>query len=133
MEPVIIIEQSSTTATAAIIAAIAAILAPVITALINNIHQSRMAKREIYIKRSIEVIEKYISNAGNRSWSEFQEYSCLIFLHVPKEYWKNIEELNKKLLSRDINGDNSQIYKESVELLTKVSKDLSGYTEKIRK
>jgi hypothetical protein len=133
MEPVIIVEQNGTTATAAIIAAIAAILAPVITALINNIHLSRMAKREIYIKRSIEVIEKYVANVGAESWSEFQEYSCLIFLHVPKKYWKDIEELNRLLLSRDISGGNEHIYAKSSELLAKVSQALSEYTEEIRK
>lgn len=133
MEPVIIVEQSSTTATVAIIAAIAAILAPVFTAIINNIHQSRMAKRELYIKRGIEVIEKYISSAGARTWTEFEKSSCLIFLHVPKKYWKNIEELNKILLSRDQDEDNSHIYEESAALLEIVSQDLSEYTKKIRK
>jgi len=54
-------------ATAAYTALFAAIISPVITALINNHHQRRMKEIEIFHERRLELISAYLEAAGKVS------------------------------------------------------------------
>lgn len=92
-----------------LIAAISAILAPFLTAIINNRHQTKMEDRKLYIERKINAIDKYLDLAGkalvnpnNASINEFGENHGSIFLYAPKSAWDEIEHLNSNILSRDI-------------------------------
>lgn len=115
------------------IAAIAAIAAPSVTALINNIHQTRMYKRKMYTQHKIEVIESYIAACGERVFSityeSYPRFCAEIFLYVPKCYWHDIEKLNEQVNKKFDERDN----KLSLSLLSKVSQELSLYLEKSRK
>lgn len=114
--------------------AIAAIIAPVLTTVFNNIHQSKMLKRKMYIQHSIEMIDAYLTAVGGYlrfgNYEEVAELSGRIYLYVPKEYWNDINELNNFIFNqpsqkRDIDT--------GLPLLTKVSQNLAEYTSKLRK
>lgn len=86
---------------AGIYAAIAAIIAPIATALINNRHQYRMRKLELVQDEKIKAIQEYAEACGNYMASNngavrsayYQSYGK-IFLYADKKRWKAIEEIH---------------------------------------
>lgn len=96
------------TAIAALITAIAAIIAPVITSVINNKYQLKMKKLELYEAKRIESINKYVSlickyinNISGYTEKEFAEYMQAIYLYAPKSVWKDIDKLNEAISSKN--------------------------------
>lgn len=86
----------------ALVAAIAAIVAPSITAVINNRHALKMKRIEMTQKRRIEIIETYVESVSHymvtkniRNWDEFAAVSNEIFLYTSQEVWPQIKELNQ--------------------------------------
>lgn len=85
----------------ALIAAISAIIAPTITAIVNNIHQSRMRKIELYEEKRISAINDYVAlvsrflqNTTYDNASDMGNAMNAIFLYAPQHTWDDIKELN---------------------------------------
>lgn len=130
-------DSSLLTAISVISGCITALISATVPALIsrsNNKLQERMLKREMYIKRQIDVIEKYLSSVGkvldHGSTTDFQETQGVIFLYVPKEYWEKIEKLNNHL------NNNAALVKQGkttcYNLLAELSQSLTEYMQSIK-
>lgn len=85
----------------ACITAISAILAPIITAVVNNRHQLKMKQIELYEENRIATINQYVSTVScylNRpSTNKLVEMGSVlnsIYLYAPKKIWKDISNLN---------------------------------------
>lgn len=85
-------------------AAIAAIIAPVLTALINNHHHYRMRKIELVQSEKIKAIQEYAETCGNcierpkgHEKSEYAKSYGKIFLYADKRYWKDIKAVNQAI------------------------------------
>ena len=90
-----------TTVIAALIAAVAAIIAPVITTCLNNRHQYKMRKLEISQEEKIKAIQEYTEACSNflidgRSAAKSEYYKSYgkIFLYANKKNWSKIEKLH---------------------------------------
>ena len=90
------------------IALIAAILSPVITAVIQNSHESKMHKQKFYDEHRATAIENYIKATGtinhygisNELLEEYGKYSKEIYLYAPEYLWKYIEEIDGLIKNR---------------------------------
>ena len=109
----------------AIYAAIAAIIAPVLTALINNLHQYRMRKLEMVQDKKIQAIQEYAESCSSyiaqNHRAELSEYSKSygkIFLYADKKHWKDIQAVHD-----DIKSGN---FESASERLAHVCQALSG-------
>ena len=85
-------------------AAIAAIIAPVLTALINNHHHYRMRKLELVQSEKIKAIQEYTEACSNCiqhpkgfEKSEYAKSYGKIFLYADKRYWKDIVAINQAI------------------------------------
>ena len=117
--------DTNPTVIAALVAAVAAIVAPIITSWINNRHQYKMRKLEIMQTERIRVIQHYAEACSNYisrpNQSELVEYSKSygkIFLYAPKAIHKDIEEIQRLLDVNDFSSASS--------LLVKVCQELSS-------
>ena len=117
--------DTNPTVITALVAAVAAIIAPIITAKINNRHQYKMRKLEIMQEEKIKAIQNYAESCSNYiahpNRPELVEYSKSygkIFLYAKKETRKDIEQIQKHL-------DNQNFTAASC-LLVKVCCDLSS-------
>ena len=116
------------------VVAIAAIISPIITTVVNNFVQTKIFKQKMYTKHSIDTIDAYIAAAGSYlrfgSYGEIAELSGKIYLHVPEKYWNDIEELNRFIFAQPSNARDIET---GLALVTKISRELSEYTSKLRK
>lgn len=92
----------------AMVTAFSAIIAPVLTAIINNRHNFRVKKMELYQTRKINAIEKYLQTTGlflssDKSSDNYSYNKCLgeIYLYAPKSVWHLIDELDAQIKSRN--------------------------------
>lgn len=115
----------------ACITASAAIVAPVITALINNMYQLKMKQLEIYEEKRIEVINRYVSavssyvtKASSSSENDLFVIMNSVFLYAPPKVWKDISNLNSLI-------NNHNLVK-AKELLPKVTQKLSPSVFKLK-
>ncbi len=117
----------------ALITALAAIIAPVFTAFINNLHEQKMKRIEMYEAKRIEVIneyvsraEKYIENIGDLCMlDKFQQYKNQAYLYMPKSLWQNIDELHHAIDTNDQESAKTWI--------NVISKSLSDYIFEVQK
>lgn len=91
-------------AVAAWIALAVAIISPIITAIINNFHESKMKRIEIIKNRGLDVIENYLSVVSREIYilgvsDNYNKCYSLIFLYAPKSLHKSIEELDSLIRS----------------------------------
>lgn len=91
-----------------LITAISAILAPLLTAIINNKHLLKIKQIEVIYEKHNNVIENYILNGtkyaehcGVQYREEFFKYSNLIYSCVPKSLWTLIDMLNTSIQDKD--------------------------------
>lgn len=82
-------------------AAIAAIIAPVVTALINNRHQYRMRKLEMVQEEKAKAIQEYAEACSNymadnhrNAQVEYYKSYGKIFLYANKNHWEDIEAIH---------------------------------------
>ena len=108
----------------ALITAIAAILAPLITAVINNRYQLQIRKIELYEEKRIIAINQYVSLAckylnhpSEHFKNELSESKQTIFLYAPKSTWEYIESMNTAIDSGNL--------EEARKLLPRLSQELS--------
>lgn len=94
----------------ACITAISAIIAPIITAIVNNRYQLKMKCLELYEEKRISTINQYISYIScylNRvSTSSLIEMGTIlnsIYLYTPKKLWKDISKLNECIEKGQLN------------------------------
>ena len=52
------------TITLAFLVSLVAFISPIVTTILNNLHQSKIKKQELFVKRKIEAIENYLSSVG---------------------------------------------------------------------
>lgn len=107
----------------------------VIITKLNNRHQERISKREMFVRRQIEVIEKYLASVGKAldhdNVTDFRESRGIIFLYTPKETWNDIRRLNS-LLSTSARYD-EPVASECYVLLEKISQSLTDYMKSIKR
>lgn len=94
------------------IALITAIISPVITSILTNLHQSRMWKRENYTRRKIEAIESYIRNTGEHlkslTYETLDVYgttSGIIFLYLPENLRHLATKIDDDIRARKITSE----------------------------
>lgn len=114
-------------ATAAWIALAVAIISPIITTIITNMHQSKMKRLEILNTRGLEIIERYLAVTTRQIKifglsDEYEKYYSLIFLYVPNNLYVSIEELDKLIRSCDSKSFPDK--DKCLPLLHKISKSL---------
>ncbi|MBS7175892.1 hypothetical protein [Massiliimalia timonensis] len=119
------------TITLAFLVSLIAFISPIATTILNNRHQAKMKKEEMFIKRKLEVIENYLSNVGKtlgdsrHNLVDLGTYAGEIFLYTPTEFWEDIEELNRLIFAHE----NQLAFPKFQEL----SKRLSSYTSRFIK
>lgn len=118
-------------ATAAWIALAVSIITPAISVLLNNIHQRKMKETEaknILILKQYDEMKKaiikyhkhvstklYMISAGSTSEYEFAYRK--LFLFIPNEHWKTLEEFNETLLANNDSDAIQEQYLKVTELL----------------
>lgn len=111
------------------------VLSQFIIVVINNRHQERISKREMFVRRQIEAVEKYLASVGKAldhdNVTDFRESRGTIFLYTPKETWDDIRRLNS-LLSTGARYD-EPVAAECYVLLEKISQSLTDYLNSIKR
>lgn len=114
------------TITLAFLVSLVAFISPIVTTILNNLHQSKIKKQELFVKRKIEAIENYLSSVGkfigNSNWDtleDFGVYAGEVYLYTPSEFWDSIEELNELIFNKD--------FKQARPKFHELSKQLSHY------
>lgn len=100
----------------AIYAALAAIVAPVLTALINNRHQYRMRKLEIFQDERIRAIGSYAESCSNyidnpyaTEKSEYLRAYGKVFLYTKRKQWPAIESVHADIMSNDLESASGKL------------------------
>lgn len=96
--------------------ALAAIVSPVLVALINNHYQYKAKQLEIISTQKFSVIEKYLNSAGavvHRSTStrlkEYQENKAIIYLYIPRSTWKLVDNLDSQIQNGNLDAARSTL------------------------
>lgn len=100
--------QMDASTLAAWIALIVAIISPILTAIINNYHQTKMKKIEMSIASKLKIIEDYLSCTGqvihHHGDADIEAYGTAvgkIYLASPRFLWEKISNLDKMIYSRN--------------------------------
>lgn len=100
--------QMDASTLAAWIALIVAIISPILTAIINNHHQTKMKKIEMSIASKLKIIEDYLSSAGqiiyHNGEASTESYSIAIgriYSASPRFLWEKISLLDEMIYSRN--------------------------------
>ena len=87
-------------AIASSIAAILAIVAPIVTAILNNRYHLKLKKYENYELHKQEIVEgflnsseKYLFERTSSSYTEFLSYKSRIYIYVDKELWVDLSNM----------------------------------------
>lgn len=94
---------------------IVAIISPVLVTILNNLHNTKIKNLELkyekyisYYQKQEDVFNKFIDYASKQLEANYQservEYiHCYneLFLYTPEKYWKDFEELNRLIISRN--------------------------------
>lgn len=87
-----------------IAAVTAAVLSPVLVAIIDNIFKARRERQEFYTQHKCEVIENYLRLVGAHIYggahkrnTEYAKALAEIYMYVPEDLWKHIDEMNTVL------------------------------------
>lgn len=98
--------QMDASALAAWIALIVAIISPILTAIINNHHQTKMKKIEMSTASKLKIIEDYLSSAGqiiyHNGEASTESYSIAIgriYSASPRFLWEKISVLDEMIYS----------------------------------
>lgn len=98
--------QMDASALTAWIALIVAIISPILTAIINNHHQTKMKKIEMSIASKLKIIEDYLSSAGqiiyHNGEASTESYSIAIgriYSASPRSLWEKISLLDEMIYS----------------------------------
>lgn len=98
--------QMDASALAAWIALIVAIISPILTAIINNHHQTKMKKIEMSIASKLKIIEDYLSRTGqviyHNGEASTESYSIAIgriYSASPRFLWEKISVLDEMIYS----------------------------------
>ncbi|MEE0211081.1 MAG: hypothetical protein UEP78_03370 [Negativibacillus sp.] len=123
-------KQMDASALAAWIALIVAIISPILTAIINNHHQTKMKKIEMSIASKLKIIEDYLSSAGqiiyHNGESDTESYSISIgriYSASPRSLWEKISILDEMIYSGNWEDAHSQFLE--------ISQALASYQPKI--
>lgn len=112
------------------------ILSSVLTVLIKNHHERKMAEANFYIYHRAEVIESYLSSASamirvpsaeNRC--EFGRRSLEIYFYIPQQLWNKVSAINSILLERHDRMNDAYAF----DLLSDLCKELEPPRGKIQK
>lgn len=117
--------------TVAVVTAISAVLSPILTAIINNIHATRMRKMELFTSKRISVINQFVADVGeylaaaNYDEEEEDRFSaslCAVFLYAPKSIWQDLDAFIVLLRSGDKNKAKEQFPDITKKLSSSVTK-----------
>lgn len=84
------------------IALVAAVLSPVITAIVNNKYQSKINRQKYFDEHRAQVIENYIQSVGELCEDVDRESfrraygrnSKEIYLYLPQELWSKVDSID---------------------------------------
>lgn len=109
--------QMDASALAAWIALIVAIISPILTAIINNHHQTKMKKIEMSIASKLKIIEDYLSSAGqiiyHNGEASTESYSIAIgriYSASPRSLWEKISVLDEMIYSGNWEDAHTQFW-----------------------
>ena len=92
-----------------IITAASTVVVPIVTAVINNRHSSKMKRIEMFAEKRIDTVNRYVSDVGR--YLTGQKYDdegemgaslCSVYLYVPKELWADLDLLYEKIRTGEI-------------------------------
>ena len=91
-------------AVAAWIALAVAIISPILTAIINNVHERKMKKLEFALSREVDMVSEYLDITSREILisgisDNYNKIYSKIFFYVPNSAWAEIEELNRIMTS----------------------------------
>ncbi len=107
------------------IALVAAVVSPVITALVNNKHQLQLKNIEYYSHHRATAIENYIYIVGQICsetvcepyLSTYGRISKEIYLYLPQTFWKEIDDIDNLI--------QNQKFRDASSLLSELCKRLN--------
>lgn len=115
----------------ALITALSAIIAPFLTAIVNNRHQLRIRELDFYQKKKIETIEEYLkatseylATLNSLSESRYNSVAGRIFLYTPQSLWPKLDELNACITHE---GGSNKNFTQAHNLFIEIGKNLSEY------
>ena len=90
------------------IALVAAVLSPVITAIVNNTHQSKIDRQRYFDEHRAQVIENYIRSVGElcedvdreQFRRSYGKNSKEIYLYLPESLWGKIDQIDYSVYQR---------------------------------
>lgn len=91
-----------------IVALVSSVLSPVLVAFVNLINEHAVFRRKFHFEHKVEVIERYISSAGEAIFSRSEDSRAAfgrvcgeIYLYLPSGYWKMADELRNAIRDCD--------------------------------
>lgn len=82
-------------------------ISPLLTTVLNNIHQRKLREQEVYYEHHFKAVETYIRTAGAYLKNPTEETAVSyglaygeIFLYAPESLWQELEVFNNNLLLR---------------------------------
>ena len=96
------------------IALVAAIISPIVTAIINNHYQAKMKRLQFFDEHRAEVIENYIRftgsinkmSAGYETYCKYGQYSKEIYLYISEDLWRYVDQIEELLFNRNYDDAN---------------------------
>ena len=93
------------------IALVAAVISPILTAIINNRHEIKMYNQRYYKEHRADVIENYIRYTGSISkhsatsedFRQYGKYSKEIYLYLPDDLWCTIDSIHDCISNSEYN------------------------------
>lgn len=104
---------------------IVAIVSPIMVAIMNNIHNTKIRKLELkykkqtsYFQKQQSVFDNYILYASKQIDTNYQSehieyirYYGEMFMYVPEYHWGELETLHKYIQNKDKKNANQQLIK----------------------
>ena len=118
---------------AAWIALIVAIISPVITAIITNIHQTKLKRLTIYEQKGLDAMECYLTVTSHEITTtgvsdEYKKMHIKVLLYAPEKSLSDIENLHKLIVQTPLRAFPDK--EKCGSLLVTISRDFSELIKK---
>lgn len=109
---------------------IVAIISPVIVTILNNYHNSKIRKLELYYQKQLSYYQKqesvfssFLESASKQVVADYQSekveymrYYNQLFLYTPEEYWEQFKKLNESVVNRNKGESEKLLFSTAVSL-----------------
>lgn len=100
-----------------------AIISPVVVAIVNNAHNSKIRRLELkyekqtsYFHNQQSIFDNYVLYASKQIEADYQSerteymrYYGELFMYVPESYWKELEKLNRYIQEKNKQASMQQL------------------------